>query len=173
MEQRLCGECGQPIRRDNKVGYCSRTSACRVAYERRRLELNPDQHAAKKATGRQYYADHRDDRAEYHLGWRRANIKTIAVASARNRASRNGWEFDLTVDALPDIPEVCPVLGIPLEYRAGDGSPSLDRIDSARGYTLDNVHWISMKANQIKSNATPAELRLVADYFERLLDGSS
>lgn len=167
----LCRECGLPIRRDNKVGVCTRTKKCRAAREKRSLELNPGQHEAKKVSARRYHHDHKEEKAEYHLSWRRANIKTIAVASARNRAKNRGLEFGLTVKGLPDIPEVCPVLGIPLEYGSGLGSPSLDRIDSARGYTLDNVHWISMKANQIKNNATPAELRMVADYFERLLNG--
>lgn len=173
MEQLSCSECGQPIRRDNKVGICNRTPACRVAYERRRLELNPDKLEARNAYARQYHADHKDERAEYHLSWRRANIKTIAVASARSRAKHAGVPCEITVESLPDIPEVCPVLGIPLEYAGGGSSPSLDRIKPELGYVPGNVHWISLKANRIKNDATVGELFLVADYFRRLEDGTS
>ena len=74
---------------------------------------------------------------------------------------------------LPDIqiPEICPVLGIRLERGNRGGcaaSASLDRIVPELGYTKGNVHVISLRANRLKSDATPAELRLVADFFEQL-----
>lgn len=47
-------------------------------------------------------------------------------------------------------------------------SPSLDRIVPALGYAPGNIHWISYRANAIKSNATPDELHKVADYMEKL-----
>jgi hypothetical protein len=63
----------------------------------------------------------------------------------------------------------CPILGIPLEWSCRrensqftlSGSPSLDRIDPAKGYVKGNVWIISHKANCIKNNATHEELKLV------------
>lgn len=163
-----CGECGRPIRKDNESGYCTRTKKCKAAREKRYMELNPDKREAAKTRQRQYHADHKDERAQYHLGWRRANIKTIAVASARSRASKARVPCEITAESLPDIPEVCPVLGITLEYAGGDSSPSLDRIKPGLGYVPGNVHWISLRANRIKTDATVKELFMVAEYFGRL-----
>lgn len=62
-----------------------------------------------------------------------------------------------------------------LVYQASGGrlpaSASLDRLDSSRGYTPDNVWVISWRANQIKSNATLSELRTLCDALDRRLAG--
>jgi hypothetical protein len=90
---------------------------------------------------------------------------------ARRRALLKGIPFDLTEDDVV-IPERCPVLGIPLGFDGGlserGSSPSLDRIDPSRGYVRGNVLVISFRANQIKSDATPEELRMVAAFFSNL-----
>jgi len=72
---------------------------------------------------------------------------------------------------LPDpLPEKCPVLGIPLVYGMNSrenrfASPSLDRINSALGYIPGNVVVVSWRANSLKKDATPTELRALADYY--------
>lgn len=66
------------------------------------------------------------------------------------------------------MPKFCPILKIQLCYtntKPLDNSPSLDRIDSTKGYIPNNVHIISWRANRIKSNATPEELKMLAEYF--------
>lgn len=95
---------------------------------------------------------------------------------AKKRANKNNLLFDITLDFLESIaPEKCPVFNIPLDYSYGNkkhvqpNSPSLDRIDPAKGYTTDNVWIISNRANTIKSNAYPSELRKVADKVEQML----
>jgi hypothetical protein len=40
---------------------------------------------------------------------------------------------------------------------------SIDRIDPSKGYTPDNVWLISQRANRIKNDATPEELKLIAE----------
>ena len=50
-------------------------------------------------------------------------------------------------------------------------SPSLDRIDSTKGYVPGNVWVISNKANRMKSNAAAEELiifaKSVLDYWDK------
>ena len=42
--------------------------------------------------------------------------------------------------------------------------PTIDRWDNAKGYVPGNCYVISLRANQLKGNATAEELRAVADY---------
>ncbi len=67
-----------------------------------------------------------------------------------------------------DIPERCPILGIPLArgtQKQNDRSPSIDRIDNTKGYVPGNVQVISLKANRMKNDATDTELLLFADWI--------
>lgn len=60
------------------------------------------------------------------------------------------------------IPEICPVLDIPIIISFGNGrtdnGPSVDRIDNNKGYIKDNIIVISWRANNIKSYASIEEL---------------
>lgn len=58
------------------------------------------------------------------------------------------------------MPKYCRYLGILLDYSSSykDNSASIDRIDSTKGYTKDNIQVISMLANRMKSNATNEQL---------------
>lgn len=102
-------------------------------------------------------------------GWARRHVATM-LTTAKARAKKAGIEFTIT-EADVRIPALCPALGIPLvEPQPGlgrqDGSPSLDRIDCSLGYVPGNVVVISWRANRIKSNATPDELRKIAEWFD-------
>lgn len=116
-----------------------------------------------------------DQREKHRLRmakWRGANQAKAIHMSASLRAKSKGIPFTIEVSDII-IPEYCPVLGIKLKARDGklcDSSPSLDRIIPALGYVKGNVIVISNKANRIKSNATPEEIRRVADFFKHLLE---
>lgn len=87
---------------------------------------------------------------------------------AKKRAKAKGLEFDLVPSDL-EVPEFCPVLGIPLFVggsKRSHNSPSLDRVDNSRGYTKDNVCIISLRANTLKNDATAEELKAIVDYME-------
>ncbi len=88
--------------------------------------------------------------------------------TARARAKREGWNFNLTIDDI-QIPSACPVLGIPLEVGRGKArrhSPSLDRLDSSKGYVRGNVRVISWRANDLKRDGTLTEFRALLKYLE-------
>ena len=91
-------------------------------------------------------------------------LEAYMLDRSKSRAKKKGFEHTITLEDI-QIPDKCPLLGIPLF--AGQGtvcpnSPTLDRIDSFKGYIKGNVWVISYKANTIKSNATPEELLLIA-----------
>lgn len=91
------------------------------------------------------------------------------LGQARRRARDKNLPFDLKPSDI-SVPSHCPVLGIPLFTGKGGGynpnSPSLDRINSKRGYTRDNVCIISMRANVLKGDATLDELQKIMIYIE-------
>lgn len=92
--------------------------------------------------------------------------------SAKCRAKKKGLPFAITIDDVV-VPEVCPLLGIPLE-RGMKGfnanSPSLDRIIPEKGYVKGNVWVISMRANSIKRDATLEELITLTDNLQKKWD---
>lgn len=90
--------------------------------------------------------------------------------AARQRAVKNGIPFELTEDDFY-IPDVCPVLGITLEFAEGKGhytshSPSLDKFDPEIGYVRGNVAVISMKANRMKSDATLSDVEKLLKWMQ-------
>ena len=85
-------------------------------------------------------------------------------------ALRTGYTWTVEFGEL-DWPEVCPILGLPLDYFAEtclETSPSFDRIDSNLGYIKGNVQVVSWRANRIKNNGTAEEHRRIADYLDIL-----
>lgn len=145
-----------------------------------------------------YYAKHRarilrrrrelyktNDRLGYNNRWNAANRKRAnatrkawttrnrlksLLSHARKRARNKNLRFNIT---LADIvwPTHCPVFGFRLskKIRKGDPrSPSLDRIIPCKGYVRGNVAVISLRANLLKNNATPTELKALAKWTARV-----
>lgn len=91
--------------------------------------------------------------------------------SASHRAKAKGMEFSIDFEDLV-VPDVCPVLGIPLQHSQGkhkDGSPSLDRLDNSKGYTKENTWIISRRANVLKNDASLEELELIVKALKAKL----
>lgn len=111
------------------------------------------------------------DRA-YHRKYNRSldGYITNALRQARRRANDKDLEFDLTPEwVLANTPSKCPVLGLELERGCTEKSrsPSIDRVDPSRGYTMDNCQIISQRANVLKNDANLEELRAVVSFLER------
>lgn len=94
------------------------------------------------------------------------NKDSYILRGIKSRAKRMGLDFNLSLEDITGV-RVCPILGIPLE-RGGlydrDNSPSVDRLDTTKGYTKDNIQIISDKANRMKNDASPEELRKFAEW---------
>lgn len=90
------------------------------------------------------------------------------LRAAKGRAAKLGLPFNLTAEDVA-IPMRCPALDIPIivgSPSASDNSPSLDRLRPEFGYVRGNVLVLSNRANRIKNNASPYELRRLADFLE-------
>lgn len=145
---------------------------CRVCYKiyhARYYRQNKEKwHQQKVRSRRKNPEVHR----RYELERRRDRYELVLIVSARRRAKKIGVPFDLKADDLRPLPTTCPILGVVLKTNNGKGgvpgpnSPSLDRLVPERGYVKGNVRIISYRANALKNNATPEELRLIADWIE-------
>ena len=95
---------------------------------------------------------------------------------------KEGLPFDIDLEDIV-IPEVCPVLGIPIEIDLGRGrrkgdSPSLDKFVPEKGYTKGNIAVISWRANWLKNNGTTEEWLKIAAWcqqeeIQRKLEGDT
>nr|QMP83677.1 MAG: hypothetical protein [Caudoviricetes sp.] len=99
-------------------------------------------------------------------------IKTI-YNRLKSSAKKRNIHFDLSLTDLNNLtyPITCPILGIPLKFnrdKLKDNSYSIDRIDSTKGYVIDNIIVISWKANRLKSNATNEELEKISAFYANL-----
>lgn len=97
--------------------------------------------------------------------------------SAMKRAKRDGLEFSLTTDFLHALWQKqkgkCALTSVEMGFIGQKWlSPSIDRIDSTKGYTEDNVQWVCWRANDAKSNMKNEDfitmcLAVAATYFQR------
>lgn len=107
---------------------------------------------------RAYYAKNKNRITELQKAVRRANPARTMLINAKYRAKQWNLDFDLELADI-SIPELCPVLHVPLVVGKRDWyNPSLDRIDNSKGYVKGNVQVISYKANAMKNSATRDEL---------------
>lgn len=136
--------------------------ACQKAKQAKYQKDNAD----KVKTNSRAWAKANPERVrENNRKWRQANFARYLLNTARSRALRKGLDFTITLEDLV-IPEVCPVLGIPLHTTRGlktrgfpmGHTPTVDRIDNTKGYIPGNVAIISWRANALKKDATAEEV---------------
>ncbi len=136
-----CSTCNGKIKKNqNRKGVCNRCYQAKWMREHYDLEKRRD--------------------------WRQRNAARLMLLGAKN----SGRECTISLDDIV-IPEFCPVLGIRLMTKCMkrgttslDAAPSLDRRDNSRGYVPGNVFVISQRANRLKSDASPEELRRLWMY---------
>jgi hypothetical protein len=143
--------------------YQKNKDKCRQ-YTKNHLIKNPDrpaQSAAWKAA---------------HLAIPKNRIKHM-LAAARQRARRYGREFseELNDLLLNSIPTHCTCCGHELDYkyesrshsaRHRARSPSFDRVDNTKGYTVENVAVTCSRCNFLKGDSTFEEIEHVYKYMK-------
>lgn len=112
---------------------------------------------------------------ERQYRWKEKNPKLTwcitARFNAKMRAKKKGVPFDLSGRYIYGIlPDSCPVFGTAFIFAGnkvlGPESPSLDRIDPAKGYVEGNLRILSLKANQIKNAFSAEDVMRMARWLE-------
>ena len=101
-------------------------------------------------------------------------IRGYIIRNFKYCAKRREIEFNLKYTDF-ELPELCPILGIKLEYGAGNDGNSpyhatLDRIDNTKGYIPGNVMVISRLANAMKNEATFDQLHQFITNYTYLIN---
>ena len=94
----------------------------------------------------------------------------LLYKNIKSRCKRIGREFSIELDDII-IPKKCPVFGFDLKREDRETwmcAPSVDRIDSSKGYIKGNVTVVSRRANILKRDATVEELEQLFNYYKTL-----
>lgn len=94
------------------------------------------------------------------------NISLRHFHVIRKSAIERCLPFEITIDYLWSLflsqKAKCSITGLPLTFDSKnneyDGTASLDRIDSSKGYVVGNVHWTNKEVNMMKRHHS-------MDYF--------
>lgn len=115
-----------------------------------------------------YYKKYKKRFRAYEQRKRLENPIKYLLHHARARSKKRNLPFDIEEKDII-IPEICPILLIPLRINTDkpeDNSYSLDKIDNSKGYVKGNVRVISRRANQLKSNMTFEQVERLYKYMK-------
>lgn len=140
----------------HRLGKYGRQAACKECDSARaKVYLkSPANLARRKATQADWYRTNRPAvRLRYTESFRRRRARHL-VWSAATRAKRKGIPFSLGDADIADIQRridvgLCEITGMPFDLSPGRhfNSPSIDRIDSTRGYSPDNIRVVCHAMN--------------------------
>ncbi len=171
MDTKICSRCNA----EKSIScFYKNNGVCRECRNKRAVEnyiLMPiDRKEIIRKKAREITDEQRQRKNERMYRCYRKDIVKNIYEHAKRRAREKKYAFDIGMEDVI-IPDVCPVLGIPLII--GDGyqthnSPTLDRICNDRGYVKGNVQVISWRANSLKRDATVEEIRSILKYMENM-----
>ena len=124
-----------------------------------------------KARLRKWHADNKEHlKQHYDQYFQTARGRAVKMISEIKRRCKNsGMPFAITKDDLIPRLEVgiCQVTGMPLDFYgvAAPFSPSVDRIDSQRGYEPDNIRIVVLMFNLARRNWQDADVLTMANAF--------
>lgn len=102
----------------------------------------------------------------YNLAYQKANLFRYRHNAAARRAAHRGMDCDITVDFLKALyakqDGKCFYSGISFDVDSRSYTWSIDRTDSSKGYTQDNVVLVTHIVNCMKNDLPVAEFLEVA-----------
>lgn len=156
---KTCNKC----KKNQPLSMFVKSKTCKDGLRGRCKECSHSYHRERRISLKDFYIN--NDRKS-----RAINQKHNMWYRAKRRALKKNIEFDIKEEDII-IPNVCPVLNISLsndysKNKSYDTFPSLDRFNNSKGYTKDNIHVISYRANSLKNAATVEEIKLILNYME-------
>jgi hypothetical protein len=161
--------------KDGKHSKCKLCNHTRTNESRKRRRKEDPEYRAKsnQRTNEWYHANKESVKisaAERHKQRVLSMSAKLLVKNRRSKAMAAGYEFTITAKDI-NIPKFCPILGLELRMNVGgvgatNASPTIDRIDSSKGYIPGNVEVISFRANSLKGDATIEELEKIVTYLK-------
>jgi hypothetical protein len=146
MKTNICKRCGKEFTSTKTAKACS--SACRNwLFVQTRKEIYNTQ-------SKQSYARRKKDPN---------NIKRYLWSYAKARAIKKNVPFTITKEDIL-LPDVCPVLNVPMNKESNKYCYSIDRIIPELGYIPENIQVISKLANCMKWDSTREERLAFANW---------
>lgn len=97
-----------------------------------------------------------------HKGWIKGVLRTSFAYKYQTQADIRGLDWDITFEYLAELlikqDFKCALTGWDIDaMEVNKNTASLDRIDSSKGYTEDNVQWVHKMVNMTKQQYTQEE----------------
>lgn len=163
-----------------KKDYYVRTRDSKLEYNKKYYEKHKD---AASSYGREYHAKNREKHLLQMKQWDKNNTARRNAAKVRDyaanpwrkllreaktRAKNKGIEYSLSAKwAISVWAGKCDLTGLTFVTgpgRPGPFSPSIDRIDTSKGYTPENSRFILFRVNCLKGDdANDANALLIAN----------
>lgn len=102
------------------------------------------------------------DKHHFFKGY--GEISQSVFNKIRQKAIDRNIDFNITIQQLYDTfisqDKLCAISKVPIKFKTNhkdEQTASLDRIDSKKSYTIDNIQWVHKIINQMKWTLTPNE----------------
>ena len=168
--------------RCSKAGLNNLENECKICcylYDKEKrlnnLELIAEKARIRRDLKKEYYSQYEKRfRNEYHKSLKGYAFKLFS--GAKGRAKKKNLEFNLTSQWVLEklTPLICEATGFTIDIAAGGVykthplQPTLDRVDSAKGYTMDNVKVTCWWWNVMKQDWTEEIVKeLIKKYKQK------
>lgn len=125
---------------------------------RNNYEILPYNFVKQKSCGcdRTWKTPPSNENSKLYKGYK--GISSKYITKTHERAKRKKIDFNLTLEFLWELyqkqNEKCALTGEPINFgnnsKSTGATASIDRIDSKKGYTKDNVQWVHVEINYMK-----------------------
>ena len=166
-----CARCGQEKMAEEFPSWRGGGGVCRPCHALRRKEQRHADGVMTKEKRNAYMREYRIANKEDLLAQERLRRKANPLAALWRHVSARKDRVNITWEEFRslEIPETCPVLGVPITYDLGrDNIPSVDRIDPNRPYEIGNIAIISYRANMLKSIGSANEHDRIAAWMRSM-----
>ncbi len=179
-------------RRDGKMIYCKKcmkeiNKTIRKRNNNQRTDYNKKYRNKNRGKynewERDYYSKNKEKLDRKSKDWRHtiAGTFTVMHLSAKDRARRKNIPYELSPDIIRMICETqhlkCDLTDIVFDFssdkrfKSRPFAPSLDRIDTKKGYTLDNIQMVCVIVNRAKNEYSQELFDKICEARVRVLNG--